>query len=384
MRSSWIVILLGLFLPISGEAGERRFVSEFFQLPPAMEEFYGNLTVRQISGREGAPGKVVIRGAGDYQPKRGIISPRRSARLVVSAVPGFSSEQIRDVISEALLSDFYKKVISEKVKSWHEKRLELVELIPLTRDEFVERGGRRLRGKSSGVARFDAWWTIRMGLRQTVDPSHHLVLICLKMDYDGTKSSFGHFCFGLRKRGGAADLDTVFDFRAPWYEDRLPTLLEGMNYGNKLQPLYGYTENLYDWIYTQTSYRHCYVQMWFLPVSHEQLTLLRYFDREIEAHDAGHFKGLRKNCASLGMAFLDRLERVSEPISLGRGLADIPTQTVKKLLKESGGNYPFYQIENNTHESGRVATAKSEIHRAQPSRGSSRSFLALRNVEGIN
>lgn len=377
-------MLPGFFLPVSGQAGERRFVSEFLHLPPAMVKFYGVPTVKRISGKEGSPPEVVIRGAGAYQPKHGIISPRRGARLILRAPSALSTEQIRDLLSEALLSDFYKKVLSEKAKSWHEKRLELVELIPLTRDGFVERGGKRLRGKSSGVARFDAWWTIRMGLRQTVDPSHHLVLICLKMDYDGTKSSFGHFCFGLRKRGGAADLDTVFDFRAPWYEDRLPTLLEGMNYGNKLQPLYGYTENLYDWIYTQTSYRHCYVQMWFLPISHEQVTLLRYFDQEIEPHEAGHFKGLRKNCASLGLAFLDRLKRVSEPISLGRGLADIPTQTVKKLLKESGGEYPFYQIENNTHESGHEATAKSEIHHAQPSRGSSRSFRALRSLEAIN
>jgi hypothetical protein len=84
------------------------------------------------------------------------------------------------------------------------------------------------------------------------------------------------------------------------------------------------------------------------------------------------------------MAFVDRLGPISEPISLGMGLADIPTKTADRIVEERGGEFPFFQLENNTHESGREPTAKSQIHRAQPSREASRSFRKLRAPAGIN
>ena len=372
-----IYLLLFLIVSLVSSAEAQRLES-FFSLPPVMREIYGDAVVHQKSSRSERAQAAQIRGAGSYVPKLGIISARHRAHIAVNA--GTNSDSLASV----LLDDFYSRVLSLEERSWHERRMNLAEFVPISRETFIKLGSRRLQKGKSGIPWFDAWWTIRMGLRQTPAPSHHLVIICLKYDFDGKKDSLGHFCFALRKRGGDAQRDIVFDFRAPWYEDRTPTLIEGMNSGNKLEPITAYTSNFYDWLYTQTSYRHCYVQMWFLPVSREQTTVLRYFDEKIQPHDAGEFKGIRKNCASLGMAFVDRLGPLSEPVSLGSGLADIPSQTADRIVEERGGDFPFFELENNTHESGREPTAKSKIHRARPTRASSRSFRTLRAVKGIN
>ena len=377
MGFPWTYLLLFLSVSLASSVKAQQLCS-FFSLPPAMKEVYGEAVVHQKPAQAGEAQSARIRGAGCYVPRRGIIPARHRAHITVRGDIG------ADDLAAILLNDFYSRVLSLRKRSWHERRLELAEFVPISEEAFIKLGSRRLIKGKSGVPWFDAWWAIRMGLPQTPDRSHHLVIICLKHDHDGKKYSFGHFCFALRKRGGDAQGDVVFDFRAPWYEDRTPTLIEGMNSGSKLEPITGHTANFYDWLYTQTSYRNCFVEMWFLPVSREQATVLRYFDEEIEPHDAKEFRGIRKNCASLGMAFVDRLGPISEPISLGMGLADIPTKTADRIVEERGGEFPFFQLENNTQESGREPTAKSQIHRAQPSREASRSFRKLRAAAGIN
>lgn len=381
MAFRWLRILFFLVFPLPVVA-ETVPLDSLFPLPPAMAEIYGNAVVHHNNKPGLETEKYLVRGAGRYDPKRGIIPAAHRAHFIAKGT--VSESELAPALARFVLSDFYSRVLSLRQRSRHEKRMKLAEFLPVTKELFVERGTGKLLSGRSGLEWFDAWWTIRMGLPRTHDPSHHLVIICLKYDHDGKKDSLGHFCFGLRKRGGDAERDTVFDFRAPWYEDRPPTLMEGMNSGNKLETLTGHTVNFYDWLYTQASYRHCLVEMTFLPVSREQVTVLRYFDEKISPHDAGEFKGLRKNCASLGMAFYDRLGSVSEPVSLGKGLADIPSATAARIVEEAGGGFPFYELGNNTHERGREPTAKSKIHRAKPSRAGSRSFRELRGVKGIN
>lgn len=364
-------------------AKEVRLVGHFCSLPPVMEKLYGAAVIHQRKARGSDDFSFTVRGAGSYEAREGVISARHRAHVILKGVPDQVS--LEKLIAQALLSDFHNRVLALEARSRHEKRLRLTEIVPLTRENFIALGTRRLLEGKSGVEWFDAWWTIRMGLPQTHDPRHHLVSICLLYDHDGEKGSLGHFCFGLRRRGGDAQNDLVFDFRSEWSEDRPPNLLEGMNSGNTLEPLVGFTANFYDWLYTQTSYRHCYVNMWFLPVSREQVTVLRAFDRRVVRHDAGDFKGLRKNCASLGLAFVDRLEPFFESSSLGKGLADIPTKAAEQTVDKWGDDsIPFFRLGNNTHESGREPTAKSKVHRAQPSRVQSRSFRLLRGISAIN
>lgn len=369
MPRRWIVALLCLIPSfVVGAKGES------LRLPPVMEAFYGELVVKAkpVGGAE----RFAVFGAGRYHPKQGIASLGSKSIVVLR-----TDDEVSPALATGLLGHFFDRVFALHAKSFQEKRLELEEFVPVDRETFVQLGTRRLLGGSSGDPRFDAWWTVRMGLPQTPDPDHRLLAILLRFDHDGEKQTLGHFCFGLRKKGGDPDGDIAFDFRAPWNEDRPPTLLEGMNYANKLE-LAGYTANLYDWLYTQTDYRHCMADIWLLPVSREQVALLRWFDEEVGRLPAGQFKGLRKNCASLGMAYLDRLQPISEPVLLGHGLADIPTVTTKRVIDRwSVGESPPVRLENFTHESGREPTTKSEIHRAQPSRARSRAFRRLREAD---
>ncbi|MEM7697818.1 MAG: hypothetical protein AAF236_05380, partial [Verrucomicrobiota bacterium] len=189
-----------------------------------------------------------------------------------------------------------------------ERRLRLDELIPVSREEFVSWSGRRLSGERLADPLADAWWTIRTGAVQRADQTHDLLLINLHTQFlePKKKESAGHFCFGIRNRGGDANGDLVFDFRAPWYLDSSPTIPDALNFDNSLQ-IRAFSANLYDWLYTQTSIRGCYVKIWFVPISVEQRTLLEGIADVDSIHAGGPFKPARKNCASLGLLFLDRL-----------------------------------------------------------------------------
>ncbi|MGB0240857.1 MAG: hypothetical protein ACPGIH_08520, partial [Verrucomicrobiales bacterium] len=57
---------------------------------------------------------------------------------------------------------------------------------------------------------------------------------------------------------------------------------------------------------------------------------------------------------------------------------------VANRVKEPYEKPPFFRVENMTRVNGREPTAKSEIHRAQPSRASSRVFRNLQKVPGAN
>lgn len=363
-------------------AGTPERASDYLSLPPVFRDFAGDPNLVFKPQREGRDQGRLF-GSSSFVPRSGFQSRDGSARLQLRVADGSDRDHVAKAAARTLARAFYREVLRRESLSWHERRLRLDQLFLSGEAQFVKLAEEKLLGRRASEAWFDAWWQVRMGLPQSTDSSRQLVLFLLHYDHFGEKTSTGHLCFGIRHKGGDAENDLLFDFRAPWYVDRQPRLTEAINLHNRL-PLSALSLNLYDWLYTQTEYRHCYVDCWFLPISREQVCLLEHLADRPVVHEAGQFRAFRKNCASLGSAFLHRLEPIGRPLPLGRGVADIPTVTARKYLEEFKEEPPFFQLGNVTHERGREATAKSKIHRAQPSRAQSRAFQLLRTASGAN
>ncbi|MDF1823063.1 MAG: hypothetical protein P1U68_00385 [Verrucomicrobiales bacterium] len=375
-------VLAALFLVVStgfvcAEAPKR--ASDLLTLPPAFRAFAGDPVI-QIEPRDGLKSEGKLSGMNAFRPREGFTPRGGNGRLFLKVG---EDEEVSEKAAEVLAKAFHRKVLSRESLNWHERRLRLDGLFISEKSDFIQLATRKLTAGEAPDPWLDAWWKVRMGLPQTPDPSHDLMVINLHYDHFGKKTTKGHFCFGLRSKGGDADGDLLFDFRAPWSLDRPPRATEGLNLHNRLL-LSATVENLYDWLYTQTEYRHCYVECWFLPVSKEQVTLLHHIAERPVAHEAGQFRAFRKNCASLGLGFLHRLQPIGTPLPLGRGVADIPTVAARKIVEGMEEEPPYFLLENVTHQRGRQPTAKSTIHRAQPSRVSSRAFRLLRTVPEVN
>lgn len=352
--------------------------SEILSLPPAFRALVGDPII-ELKPAAKMKEEWQLFGAGQFSPKRGFRQVEEGTTLQLTDDEGAVDEKA----AETLAKVFHQKVMARESRHWHERRLGLDGLFLPDKSTFLDLAERKLTGRRATEPWLDAWWKVRMGLPQTPDSSYDLVMINLHYDHFGEKTTNGHFCFGLRKKGGDAENDLLFDFRAPWGLDRPPRFTEGLNLHNRLL-LSATVENLYDWLYTQTEYRHCYVDCWFLPVSKEQIILLKHIAARPVAHEAGQFRAFRKNCASLGLGFLHRLEPIGTPLPLGRGVADIPTVAAKRILEDLEEEPPYYRLENVTHERGREPTAKSDIHRARPSRSASRAFRLLRTIPEAN
>lgn len=361
LSSRILILCIGFTVLFTTEA-EEKVLSDYLDLPPLLEQIFGNPVVVVRPGKRSllfggpnpSPGKVWV-GASD-------------------------DKSVREILTDSILSRAYEDLMNPSFRSIEEKRTNLFEIIPITREDFFSVGKARLSGKPGSNRVHDHWWKVRMNMSLQRSSTHQFVII--NIHTDNQKKTVGHFCFGFRRIGGDPDGDRVFDFRAPWYLDRAPNLMEGLNVKNDLD-IKVYNENLYDWCYTQSEYRGCYIDCWFLPVSVEQMTLMRDFISRGGSHEAGKFRGARRNCASLGILFFNRLLPMDEELGVS-DIADLPVRAREKVIGTFRVKPIYYRIENVTDERGREITAKSEIHRAPPTRGSSRPYRLLRSVKGIN
>jgi hypothetical protein len=254
------------------------------------------------------------------------------------------------------------------------------ELIPISREDFFRIGRCRLTKRTCGNQTEDDWWEVRMDLPLTESVSHLLAITTLQWD-DPTKKSFGHYAFSLRKRGGNERSDSLYDFRAPWDLDRRPRPVEANNLQGELK-IRALRENLYDWLYTQTEFRNNHVKMSFLKINEEQISLLRILDER--AHEAGDFRVLKKNCASLGRQIINRILPLDKQVPGDYAWADLPFQACDETIKLFGGALSEVEILNVTRERGHNPTSRSDLHPAAPSRSASRPFQMLKAVPEIN
>ncbi len=356
-------------------------VADWLDYPPAFQSLFGNPEVRVTRYQIGVV-SVSVSKTGAFSPGKGFDkTPARNVVRVTTSEEA-SEKEVRDQIARGLANRFYSKVVSQSARSLNEKKLNMGELVDMNRAIFLDLAAKRLTGAPVPDPVLNAWWDVRMGNRLTPRKDYHLVIINIHYDHKGEKESAGHFCFALRKRGGDPDGDELFDFRAPWLEDRIPRVTESVNIHNRLK-LKAFTENLYDWIYTQTEYRNCYVKLWFLPVMEEQKILLDHFSESGKPHLAGSFRVFRKNCASLGLRFYGRIHAFSNPAPHGGLFSDMPVLAATRIV-DRFENVPFVLIPNVTDKRGRVPTAKSKLHPALPSRAGSPGFKILAAEPKVN
>ena len=384
LRLTIFSAILSLVSMLHAIGAEGHRAAEVYDWPPAFEALFGNPVIKKRRGLIFKQSAMVY-GAGRYNAYDGMLRGTQPSGVVVSSAAKLSAERLNELAAEALARRFYQLVLHSDRRTRYEDLMQMGELLPMEKERFIAIATKRLAGELTGLPEEDAWWNVRMGSPEMAGSRYQLVIINLHYDEGGgkVKLNHGHFCFGLREIGGDAEQDLVFDFRAPWDLDRRPKITEAVNLHNKLR-LMSDTQNLYDWLYTQTEYRNCWVNLWFLPATQSQVTLLRSFNERGVQHAAGSFRPFRKNCASLGSLFFARLQPFTADSLLRRGPSiDFPVGVANRV-KEPYEKLPFFRVENMTHVNGREPTAKSEIHRAQPSRASSRVFRDLQKVPGAN
>lgn len=382
LRLTVFSVMLNLVPILHTKGAEGRRADDVFNWPPAFEALFGNPVIKERRGFFSKDSALVY-GAGRYNAYDGMMRASQPSGVVVCSRVALSVERANQLAAEALAARFYQLVLQANRRTRYEKLMNMRELIPMEKDRFVAIASKRLVEQSTGSLEEDAWWNVRMGVMESASSRYQLVIINLHHDKGNGRVNHGHFCFGLREIGGDAEQDLVFDFRAPWYADRRPRMTEALNFHNKLR-LKSDTQNFYDWLFTQTEYRNCWVNLWFLPTTESQVTLLRSFNERGIQHAAGSFRPFRKNCASLGLLFYVRLQSFAADSLLRRGPSiDFPVE-VGNRVKDSYSGLPFFRVDNMTVANGREPTAKSEIHQAQPSRSSSRVFRELQKAPGAN
>ncbi len=367
---------------VSAEGLEPFRASSAFHWPPAFEAMFGDPEIkvgRSFGGKE----RTEISGAGTHSVYYGIHRFGMSSRVVVRADSLEDPSEFRMRAARALAKRFYEKVFHPAQLTRYERLLSMRELISLDERSFVDLASEMLIEGSTGDGVQAAWWRVRMGTPSQTDSLQKLVIINLHYEKEDGSDGFGHFCFGLRQPGGAADADLLLDFRAPWYSDERADATEAVNLHNRLK-IASTTNNLYDWLYTQTEHRGCRVDCWFLPVTRDQVTLIHHFAHERVPHEGGNFRPFRKNCASLGQLFLNRLEPLTEKATAGRPLtADLPIGMREKFVGKHE-DVVFFEISDITRKLGRKPTPRSHIFSASPSRAGSRPFLLLKSAGEVN
>ncbi|MDF1737707.1 MAG: hypothetical protein P1U86_01005 [Verrucomicrobiales bacterium] len=376
-------IFFGLLFSNGHLAGSVRAetVEDWLEYPPAFQLLFGNPEVRVKRHPIGVE-TVSLSKTGVFTAGKGFDKTPTRSVIRVTAGATASDAEVRSLIAKGLANRFFSKVVSQSARNWNEKKLNMDELVEMNRGIFLDLAGKRLTGVPVADPVLNAWWDVRMGNRLKPRRDHHLVIINIHYDYKGEKESAGHFCFALRERGGDPDGDVLFDFRAPWREDRVPRVTEAVNIHNRLK-LKAFTENLYDWIYTQTEYRNCYVNLWFLPVMEEQKILLDNFAASGEPHQAGSFRVFRKNCASLGLRFYGRIQAFSNPAPHGGLFSDMPVLAAARIVDQFE-NAPMLVVPNLTDKRGRTPTARSKVRQALPSRAGSPGFKILAAEPEVN
>ena len=189
----------------------------------------------------------------------------------------------------------------------------------------------------------------------------------------------GHFAFAIRKRGGAADSDTVFDFRAPWELDRRT---EPRDVFGEEMLLRSYSENYYDWLWTHTARRHCGVVSSFVRICEEQIILLQAYRGKI--HDVRQYELLKGNCASIGLQVLNRILPLDKRLPRENSIMDLPVRKIRIAEDAFGGVVAVVEHQSTTLQQGRQLTHKNQTLPAEPDRRTSLPFRNLLKVKEIN
>ncbi len=362
------LITKALILPViflTTQTARSETIDTRLEWPRVLKDSFGNPQIKIVSSTDEAAPPVIF---------------LRPARTVFVRTRRTGEEEVNRLLASYFSGLFWDRFLSDETRDGLDERLNLREIIPLTKQDVVRIGTCQMLGRTSGSVTADAWWKIRTGCVLTESTTHVMGIASLEWDEEGARN-FGHYAICLRQRGGNPDGDSIYDFRAPWLEDRRPRTTEGFNLHNRLK-IRALQENLYDWAYTQSEHRNSNVTISFVKVSKEQVLLLQSFDGRV--HEAGNFRAFKKNCTSLGTRFINRILPVDEPVPGKDAAFDIPYYAKEATGRRFGGIIAEVEIENVTDVRGQKPTNKTDIHPAEPSRGASRPFRILKSLPEIN
>ncbi|MCP5540842.1 MAG: hypothetical protein H7A52_11940 [Akkermansiaceae bacterium] len=372
-RGLW---LPAIFLALTGASGAEtppRAVraSEAFDWPPVLAREWGNPVIEW--GAAPAAGFSLRRrrnGSGPPSRPRGLRSfgsGTNSAFPLRLRVSGNAVAAARAVLERVWALDF------------SDNRAD-AEWIDLDRERFLRVGTGYLTGHIVSDPVGNAWWRVRMGYPQTVDPDYHWIVITTHSDTRATP--YGHFAMGLRRRGGTDPAhDLVFDPRAPWDKDELPAIGDWINRDNS-HVNHIEARNLWDWMHTQTHYRGLGMRMRFLPISTDQVVLMKALAARDGGEDRGPFRAFRNNCATIGVDLIDGMLPLDAKFRAWHPVADIPTR-IARLASREFGEVAFVEIFSEVEALGREPSAKSFI-RPAPDRRALSGYRVVLAVPEIN
>ena len=353
-----------LFLLVTTTVGfsNESTVSSRMHWPPLFKRTFGDPKVSVVQRRLNLPTRLTY------------FYPTNKVTIKVNGT--ISHAEVNRMIRKEFLGMVWRKYLAKEAQLDHEHRLNMQELIPISQTLFMTSGLKWLENQSTGNEVLDCWWKVRMG--ETLTPSKDYTLAFSTILWaDSERTSYGHYSFCLRKRGGDPNKDAMFDFRAPWTKDTRPTASDGLNLKNSLK-ISARRENLYDWIYTQMNFRNVDIRLRFVPIHEEQVKLLQAFSG---FQDGGNFRVFRKNCASMGSLFAQRLLPLDGPLADELTLADLPLLASDRSVAIFGGGSMIADVTINnrtTTPSNRTALRKA------PDRKTSHGFRYLLTVPEIN
>lgn len=361
VRSCFYIFSVSLCIfPCAQSHGET--VSDILDWPPVFERLIGD---PDVSAKEKANSRVKVQWI-------------RPLKKVIVYSPELCDRRIKYQLIDYFLEKVWQEYLSPSVQTSAERKYDMKELIPMSRADYYRIGRIHLAGKKTDCAVENAWWKVRMGCPLTESKDYLLSFNNLSWaEKDGL--AHGHYCFALRKRGGDPDGDMIFDFRAPWTLDRRTAAKDMFDESITLQ---SYHENYYDWLATQTTVRHCDIFATFVPVSEEQVILLKAYKGGV--HKASRYRLFKSNCASLGLQFTNRLLPLDERIPGENSILDFPARKISVATGNFGETVADIGIDSTTLEKRSEFTHKNKTLRARPSRRKCESFLLLKQVAAIN
>ena len=293
-----------------------QLLSEFLDVPAVFSRMVGDLKIQFISSSVYRKPEVEI--------EENLIG--RWRRIAVFSPPELPRRVQREVLATELMTSFYEKFLSRKMR-------EGFELGRLSPEEVIATGVRRLLGQPVANPVANAWWNVRMesvseSSAEAFQSDYVLFVTNNIGPFDVLK--IGHVSAGVRRLGGDPKEDFTLDFRAPTakdYESSFwslvfgdPALINGIR-----------AYNFWDWVHVQKNNRKVDIWAQVYRLTDAQAILLRDYQSWPEEYTSGEFTLLGNNCAALSREFFDAILPFDQPLERSFSPVALPRDVVKEV-----------------------------------------------------
>lgn len=285
-------------------------VGELFNLPPALQNMYGD---RKI----------------DFKTGEHYSAQKRTTPVewrFVFTYPG----------SEPSVRRMAKAFLLFALESHFSQRL------PITdeeKDTLADYGSYNLAGMvAPPVAEpYSLWWTLRMeGVEAPtgeIQEGEKVLIAMRTFGYKGagfTVGDYGHATLGVRTMGGDPDDDFIINPGAITPDDYEGSV-KGALFGDENVPNAVEIFNFWDWLEPQSTVRFLDIDYRILRVAPEQMRALELIREETDKMNWGNFKMLANNCANGAVDIYNLLRRIdlAEPETKKLGKLTVPADAIE-------------------------------------------------------